>query len=242
MLKVFLYHNGQSAIFDLPHSPLEVGDYLLATGHWTPYADLYLTVSGDPNQVQVKLLPETAADVYLQSLFPKDARLSTVNTVCDLFYSLPPERQTELINDIALGRISEEKDLLDAIKAMKSAETNNTSIIFSRVKLWSDTGEECEFFMGGVPASYDDLDENADFEDFAERISTSDTKEITAFVTTFTEGDGEPQPADEADIERIYTAVAEVDIDTITGWNRAGQSQFTFDYDVGELFGMKGLE
>ena len=65
---------------------------------------------------------------------------------------------------------------------------------------------------------------------------------ITAFVTTFTEGDGEPQPADESDIERIYNAVAEVDIDTITGWNRTGQSQFTFDYDVGELFGMKGIE
>ena len=242
MLKVFLYRNGHSAIFDLPHSPLEVGDYLLAAGHWTPYADLYLMVSGRADQVQVKLLPETAADVYLQSLFPKDARLSTVNTVCDLFYSLPPERQTELINDIALGRISEEKDLLDAIKAMKSAETSASSIIFSRVKLWTDTGEENKFFMGGVPASYDDLDENADFEDFVEQISTGDTKEITAFITTFTEGDGEPQPADESDIERIYNAVAEIDIDTITGWNRTGQSQFTFDYDVGELFGMKGIE
>jgi len=65
---------------------------------------------------------------------------------------------------------------------------------------------------------------------------------ITAFVTSFTEGNGEPQPANESDIERISCAVAEVDIDTITGWDRIGESQFTFDYDVGELFGMKGLE
>ena len=64
------------------------------------------------------------------------------------------------------------------------------SIVFSRVKLWTDTGEECELYMGGVPASYDDLNENADFEDFAEQISTSDAKEITAYITTFTEGDG----------------------------------------------------
>jgi len=28
----------------------------------------------------------------------------------------------------------------------------------------------------------------------------------------------------------------------ITGWDWIGESQFTFDYDVEELFGMNGIE
>jgi len=245
VLKVLLNCNDHPAVFDLPHDPLEIGDYLLAAGHWNPYADLRLADGDDPDQVQVKLIPETAADVYLGSLFPKDARLSTINTVCDLFYGLPAERQSELTNDIALGKINKDIELLDAIKAMKFAEANAPAIVFSRVKLWSDTGEECEFFTGGAPASYEDIENHEDcidFKEFLEQLPGTDMEGITAYITTFTEGGGEPEPADKSDIERIYTAVAEVDIDTITGWNRIGESQFSFDYDVDELFGMNGIE
>ena len=242
MLKVFLYCNNHPAVFDLPHSPLAIGDYLLTAGHWNPYTDLYLTDNAGPDQVQVKLIPETAADIYLLSLFSDDAQLSTVNTVCELFSRLPAERQTELINSIAMGQISKEKDLLDAIKTMKSAETYTPSIVFSRVKLWTDTGEDCEFFMSGVPVDNDDFEEHDDFESFVEQISTSDTKKITAYITTFSEGDGEQQPASQADIERINNAIADVDIDTITGWNKIGENQFSFDYDIDELFNMKGIE
>jgi len=116
------------------------------------------------------------------------------------------------------------------------------AIVFSRVKLWTDTGEECEFFIGGVPKDNDDFDENGDFEDFINQISTTDTKEITAYITTFSEGDGECVAADEADIERVYNAIADVDIDTITGWNKIGEDQFSFDYDIDELFNMTGIE
>ncbi|MDR1630696.1 MAG: hypothetical protein LBS36_10875 [Oscillospiraceae bacterium] len=229
----------------MPHNPLEVENYLLAVGALNPYADLYLNdEEDDPEQVQVKLIADTAIDNHLQLLFPQDAKLSTVNTVCDLFYHLPFEQQINLTHNMADGKINGEKELLNAIKGIKASESPHDlpAIVFSRVKLWTDTGEECEFYMGGVPKDNDDFDENDDFEDFLNQISTTDTKEITAYITTFSEGDGECVPATQADIERVYNAIADVDIETITGWNKIGESQFSFDYDIDELFNLKGTE
>ncbi|MDD4493708.1 MAG: hypothetical protein PHV32_05075 [Eubacteriales bacterium] len=245
MLKVLLNYGDKAAVFDLPHNFLEVSNYLLTVGTLTPYTDLCLNDDDDPEQVQVKMIAETADDNHLQSLFPKDARLSAVNTVCDLFYSLPVEQQADLIDGTSAGKITSEKDLLDAIKAIKSAEAYAPAIIFSRVRLWTDTGEDCEFFMGGAPTSYDDLEDNEDcidFGEFVEQLSTGHSKGITAHVTTFLEGDGEPRPASPEDIERIYNAIADVDIDTITGWIWRGENTFTFDYDIDELFHMNGIE
>ena len=245
MLKVFIDCGGHPAIFDLPHNQLEVSDYLLAAGFWNPYADLILNEADTPDSVQVKLIAETSIDNYLQSLFTEDAKLSTVNTVCELFYRLPIEQQIDLTHSMADGHINDEKDLLDAIKVIKSAEAYAPAIIFSRVRLWTDTGEDCEFFMGGGPTSYDDLEDNEDcidFGEFVEKLSNGHSKGITAHVTTFSEGDGEPQPASTEDIERIYTAIADVDIDTITGWTWRGENTFTFDYDIDELFHMNGIE
>lgn len=251
MLKVFIDSGGHPAVFDLPHSQLEVSNYLLSAGCWNPYANLILNGEDSPGSVGVKLVAETSIDNWLQSLFSDDARLSTVNTVCDLFYHLPIEQQIDLTHRMADGHISDEKDLLDAIKTIKPAEAYAPAIIFSRVRLWTDTGEDCEFFMGGVPKSYDDLEDNEnciDFGEFVEQLSTGHSKEITAYVTTFTEGSvfgeatGEPQPASPEDIERIYNAIAEVDIDTITGWTWRGENSFTFEYDIDELFRMNGIE
>lgn len=245
MLKVLIDCNDHPAIFDLPHKVTEVGDYLCGAGFWNPYANLCLLDDDNPENVQVKLIAETSIDNYLQSLFSEDARLSTVNTVCDLFYQLPIEQQIDLTHSMADGHINDEKDLLNAIKAIKSAEAYAPTIIFSRIRLWTDTGEDCEFFMGGVPTSYDDLEDNEDcidFGEFVEQLSNGHSKEITAYVTTFSEGDGEPQPASPEDIERIYKAIADVDIDTITGWTWRGENTFTFDYDIDELFHMNGIE
>jgi len=121
------------------------------------------------------------------------------------------------------------------------------AIVFSRVKLWSDTGEEAEFFMGGAPESYEDIEDHEDcidFKEFLEQTPGTNMEGITAFVTTFSEGDGEGQPADQEDIYRIYAAVADVDLDTITGWTWISENQFTFDYDAGELLSqdMGGIE
>ncbi len=243
MMKVLIDYEHHSAIFDLPHSQLEVSDYLLSAGIQYPYADLMLNEDDSPDIAQVKLIAETSIDNWLQSLFSEDDQLSTVNTVCDLFYRLPIPQQIDLTHRMADGDINDDEDLLSAIKNIKTTQSHElSSILFSRVRLWTHEGEECEFYVGGVPNSLDDLEDSSDFEDFIEFLSCGSTKDMTAYVTTFSEGDGETQPASQADIDRIYTAIADVDIDTITGWTWLSESSFTFDYDIDELFNMKGME
>lgn len=242
MLKVLLNYDDKTAIFNLPHNSLEVSNYLLAVGSLKPYTDLLLNDDDDPEQVQAKLITETATDNHLQSLFPEDTKLSTINTICDLFYRLPAGQQVDLSVGMFAGRITSGKELLDAIKGIKAAESYAPAIVFSRVKLWTDEGEECQFFVDGTPTSLDDIEDDPDFEDFIESLSCGSTKDITAYVTTFSEGEGEPQLASPEDIERIYNAIADVDIDTITGWTWISENSFTFDYDIDELFHMKGIE
>ena len=292
MLKVLITCDEHPAIFDLPHDRTEIGLFLAGAGFWNPYAHLRLLDDENPNAIQVKLIAETPVDNHLQLLFAEDAKLSTVNTVCDLFYNLSIEKQIDLTNKMADNHIENEKDLLDAIKEIKALEAENKSedkfylkketerlcwlyynpdssaggqyvqlvcdfalireaaaaegdffeylegcsngflididmdefsmfddefnnspcdfegcteatkaalisaanaglvethdlpaITFSRVKLWTDTDEECEFYMPGVPESCDDFDENDEFDDFVNRISTTDTKEITAYIS-----------------------------------------------------------
>ena len=242
MLKVFITLKDYPGIFDLPHDVTDVNEYFLKAGFITPYDEIHLTEDYNPDY-HVKLLAETASDLYLKSIFPQDEMISTINVVCGFLYNLPAEKQADLTNKIVSGEITDAKNLLDAIKVIKAAETHGLpAIVFSRVKLWTDTGEECEFYMGGVPKDNDDFDENEDFKDFVEELSTGDTKNITAYITTFSEGEGECIPADKVDIERIYNAIADVDIDTISGWNKIAESQFSFDYDINELFNMNGVE
>ena len=243
MLKVLIDCDEHPAIFDLPYKITEVGDYLCSAGYWNPDTDLQLLDDDNPHNVQVKLIAENAADNHLQSIFPEDARLSTVNTVCDLFYRLPAEKQDMLIGDIDRGEIVGLQGFMNVLKDMNTAQAHSLpAIIFSRVKLYTDTEDSCEFFMGGVPESDEDFEDHPDFVDFVEQISITDAKEITAYITTFTEGNGDPVPAEKADIERIYNAIADVDLDTITGWNKTGEDSFTFDYDINELFNMNGIE
>jgi len=239
MLKALVDHNNYRAIFELPCSYEEIEEHYMMMGHYDCEDDLD-TISN------IKLIAETPIDNHLQLLFAEDAKLSTVNIVCDLFYSLPIEQQIDLTNKIADGHIENEKDLLDTIRDIKTAEPKNLpTIVFSRVRLWSQSGEKSEFFMSGVPDGYDDMEDHEeciDFKEFLEQNPDAIIEGITANVTTFSEGDGEAQPASEADIERIYTAVAEVDLDTITGWEKIGESTFFFDYEYDEQPGMTGIE
>jgi len=56
-------------------------------------------------------------------------------------------------------------------------------IQFSRIQLWTDDGVTEEFYMPGVPRSYDDLEDDPEFVSFAEFISAGnlDIKEITVY-------------------------------------------------------------
>lgn len=90
MLKILLSYDDKSGTFNLPHHPLEVGNFLLHVGSSAAYADLRLYADDAPEQVQARLIAETAADRYLQSIISPDARLSAVNTVCEQFTVFPP--------------------------------------------------------------------------------------------------------------------------------------------------------
>lgn len=181
-----------------------------------------------------------ASEGITVNLNPEERRVA-VSSLTQLHKNLTPDNPSYTLTDQLLNRIGD-----GIIEQEQIEETHDLpAIIFSRVRLWTDTGEDCEFFMGGVPTSYDDLEDNEDYIDFGEfveQLSTGHSKEITAYITTFSEGDGEPQPASQADIDRIYNAIADVDIDTITGWTWIGENSFTFDYDIDELFHMKGIE
>ena len=64
--------------------------------------------------------------------------------------------------------------------------TRQQGILFSRVQLWSDTSEEAEFFIPGALRCLEDLENYVEFVDFTEFISPTETKVITATVTSFT--------------------------------------------------------
>ena len=239
MLKALVDHNNYRAIFELPCSYEEIEEHYMMMGHYDCDNDLD-AIS------KVKLIAETPIDNHLQLLFAEDAKLPTINLVCDLFYNLPIEQQIDLTDKMADGRINDERDLLELIKEIKAAEPKNSpTIVFSRVKLWSQSGEEAEFFMGGIPDGYDDMEDHEeciDFKEFLEQNPDAVIEGITAHVTSFSEGNGEARPASKEDIERIYTAVAEVDLDTITGWEKIGESTFFFDYEYDEQPGMTEIE
>jgi len=138
-----------------------------------------------------------------------------------------------------------QQDFQNRIKEQSPLGEQETAILFSRVKLWSDSGEEYEFFMGGFPETYDDIKNYKDFTDhneLVEKLLNGDTDGISAQVTLYCEGESEeePKPASPKDIERINKAVADVDIDTITGWSQL--DELTVDCFIDELPGMSGLE
>jgi hypothetical protein len=120
------------------------------------------------------------------------------------------------------------------------------SIVFSRVQLWTDDGEESECWVSGEPQDYDALEDTEgliDFQEFLDGLPGGDSRTITACVNTFYEGAGALQPASPEDIERIENAVNDVDVIAIADWNRLGQHTFSFDYDNNEQNqGMGGIE
>jgi hypothetical protein len=120
-------------------------------------------------------------------------------------------------------------------------------IVFSRVRLWAKDGTDCEFYVGGAPECYADIEDHEeciDFREFLEQITGMSLYGIYAHVSVFTEGaDGDvPEPADSKDIQRVYTAIADVDIDAITSWTWQKENDFTFDYDAEERLGMGGIK
>ena len=140
--------------------------------------------------------------------------------------------------------------LLNRILGVAAGQEQSSArgITFSRVQLCTDTGEETDFYMPGVPRSYDDIENDPEFIDFTEFLSTTDTKTIDATVTVYTEGNGVPHDAGQADIDRISKAAADLgpdcDPQIAFGWFMDEKLNFAFDYDIDELFnqGMGGMQ
>ncbi|MDR2514878.1 MAG: hypothetical protein LBD02_06690 [Christensenellaceae bacterium] len=79
---------------------------------------------------------------------------------------------------------------------------NRQAILFSRVRLLSDDGEDSEFWVSGDPQGYDDIEDAEgliDFQEFLDGLPGNDCWTITAEVTSFCEGDGALIPASPVD-------------------------------------------
>ena len=72
------------------------------------------------------------------------------------------------------------------------------SLLFSHVRLTSDTGSYTEFLCGGIPDSEDDLAGWIAYEEFLD--SNYNSQEIQAEVESFLYGDGEAVHADENEV------------------------------------------
>jgi hypothetical protein len=92
-------------------------------------------------------------------------------------------------------------------------DTPARGVVFSRVQLQADTGEEADFYISGIPRSCDDLEDDPEFIDFTEFLSTGDAITIDATITIYAEGGGVPRDAGQEDIDRINKAAAELDPD-----------------------------
>ncbi|MDR2502580.1 MAG: hypothetical protein LBC78_04960, partial [Oscillospiraceae bacterium] len=94
---------------------------------------------------------------------------------------------------------------------------NRQAILFSRVRLWTDSSEDSEFWVRrrGAPQDYDALEDTEgliDFQEFLDGLPGGGCRTVTAEVTSFCEGDGALHPASPEDLERIEKAVDEVDV------------------------------
>lgn len=81
------------------------------------------------------------------------------------------------------------------------------SVLFSLVRLTSDTGSYTELLCGGIPACEEDLAEWSDYEDYLD--GNLCTLEVQADVVSYLYGEGESVHADENDIAYLTTCMEE---------------------------------
>lgn len=110
------------------------------------------------------------------------------------------------------------------------------SILFSQVESFSN-GDSIKFLASGIPRTYDDLEKYTDFEEFTDLIT--ENCEVLILVNAYLYGDGEMNEASEDELENLNKQIKlnpeflnNDDIDKIENLN------FSFDWNVSELFGM----
>lgn len=235
MLKALIRYKEYNLLLDVPYDRYAFPDYLSSIGVPNPVGDIFIRDRENEN-ISVKLFSKTSLGNRLLPLFNEDTTLSTVNTLCDVLQGLPQDQMDEVNYDLAHGEYDTVSDLFKAVKnLLKPAEKDAMSILFSKVELKGDDGSEYEFFTGGIPREYDDLENSDGFQEFIDLQRNS--IEITAHVTTYIYGEGESENADENQLSEIKEHFEEPEwhekVDCIE------QSSFTFFYDTDELFGME---
>lgn len=73
------------------------------------------------------------------------------------------------------------------------------SVLFSKVELWTDDGNECEFLACGIPQDETDLEVYTAYQEFME--AHSEINKLEADIKSYVYGDGE---TDDANIYRHY--------------------------------------
>ena len=109
------------------------------------------------------------------------------------------------------------------------------SVLFSKVELDNDDGEEFELFIGGIPREYEDLEDGYDFNEFMELQYNS--SEFTIHVKSYIYGDGETENADDNQLTEIEKHFDD------PKWSESldliEESSFSFFYNVDELYDME---
>jgi hypothetical protein len=114
----------------------------------------------------------------------------------------------------------------------------SNSVLFSKVELWTDNGNEHEFFVGGIPRDYDDLEGVDDFDVFMEE---AETQEYRVHVSSYVYGEGETERASDEQLAEIIEKF-ENDEEWMSELTPLEDSEFTFDYKADEQPGMTGIE
>lgn len=112
-----------------------------------------------------------------------------------------------------------------------SDQNTSHSVLFSKVELRSDDGFEYEYFVGGIPTEYDDLDSVCGDDLFM--AFEGKTQIYRARVTSYLYGDGETEKADYEELSEIRGK-----FDNDEGWmselTPLEDSEFTFEWNDDE--------
>ena len=109
-------------------------------------------------------------------------------------------------------------------------------ILFSQVEAFSND-DSIEFFASGIPQTYDDLEDHTDFEKFTDLIT--ENCEVLILVNAYLYGDGEMNEASEDELENFKKQI-DLNPDFLNNDNikHIEKVNFSFDWNVSELFGM----
>ena len=123
MIKALIQNSGNTLLLDIPYRRAELCEKLASIGIWNPQGDIFIRDRED-EKISVKLYGETDFDNRLISLFDEDTPLSLANTVCDILHGMDQDQRDQINYDLAHGEYSTPRELLQAMKEIKTLKLN----------------------------------------------------------------------------------------------------------------------